>query len=641
MTWPTRLLIGLLLLASAPARATGNPMPAIHADEWVQAAMDASGYADPVAEKLVRYFRLLAPGQADAGEIAAFMADNPDWPNQAVLERRRQEAIAASPSDEAVLTQCMQTPITLPAALARCAAALADTGNGDAAAAEARAAWTTGYADPVNEPGFLKRWGPILTPADEWGRFQHFAGTDPAAAARQIARLPPDLRAAAKDRLGLIQNAPDAMARAQALPAAERESPGLVLDEARWLRRARRDPDALAFWRDHGFVAEQTAGDHLASFWAERNILARELLKDGDNKGAYLMADDHLASSSADSADSAFLAGFIALRRLHDPAMAIPQFQRLADTSHAAITQARAYYWLGRAKAAAGGDPRADYEHAATYPTTFYGQLAARALGEDPTNRIAAAADPTFTGDEAWDFAAHELIRAAAIMVAWGEPGRARAFLLRMSEVAQSPAEQVLSARLALALGMPDAAVFIARRMGLEGRMLPRDGWPMPVDPPATQVDPAVMFALMRQESSFDHGVVSPAGARGLMQLMPGTADAIARQIGAAPATQVSLVTDTAQNMQLGAAYLQGLLDQFSGSLPLAVAAYNAGPARVKQWLADNGDPRTGKVDMVDWIELIPFGETRNYVQRVLENVTIYRARLHEAGVALLAQWSP
>ncbi|HEY6431650.1 MAG TPA: lytic transglycosylase domain-containing protein [Acetobacteraceae bacterium] len=635
------MLIGVLLFAAAPARAAGNPMPAIHADAWAQAAADASGYADPVAEKLVLYFRLLTPGQADAGEIAAFMADNPDWPNQAALERRRQEAIASSPSDETVLTQCTQTPITLPAALARCAGALADAGNGDAATAEARAAWTAGYADPVNEPAFLKRWAPILTPADEWARFQHFAWSEPAAAARQIARLAPDMRAAAKERLALIQNAPDAMARVLTLSPAQRDSPGLVLDEARWLRRARRDPDALAFWRDHGFVAEQTAGDHLAAFWAERNILARELLKDGDNQGAYLMADDHLASSSADSADSAFLAGFIALRRLHDAAAAIPQFQRLAETSHASITQARAYYWLGRAKAASGGDPRDEYERAATYPTTFYGQLAARALGEDPATRIDAAADPSFTDDQAWDFAAHELVRAAAILVAWGEPGRARAFLLRMGEVASLPREQALSARLALALGMPDASVFIARRMGLEGRMLPQDGWPMPVDPPATQVDPAVMFALMRQESSFDHGVVSPAGARGLMQLMPGTADAMARQIGAAPATQVSLVTDTAQNMQLGAAYLQRLLDQFSGSLPLAVAAYNAGPAKVSQWLADNGDPRTGKVDMVDWIELIPYGETRNYVQRVLENVTIYRARLHEAGVALLAQWSP
>ena len=247
--------------------------------------------------------------------------------------------------------------------------------------------------------------------------------------------------------------------------------------------------------------------------------------------------------------------------------------------------------------------------------------------------------DPSFTRDQAWDFTAHELVRAAAILVAWGEPGRARAFLLRMNEVAPTPYEQALCARLALALEMPDTAVFIARRMGLEGEMLPVDGWPMAVEPPSGQVDPAVMLALIRQESSFDHGVVSPAGARGLMQLMPATAQSLAQQIGGAPVTQVSLVTDTAQNMQLGAAYMHGLLDQFAGSLPLAVAAYNAGPSKVNQWLSDNGDPRTGAIDMVDWIELIPYGETRNYVQRVLENVVIYRARRGET--TQVAQWSP
>ena len=414
----------------------------------------------------------------------------------------------------------------------------------------------------------------------------------------------------------------------------------MVLDQARWLRRSQRDAEALTVWRDRGFSAEAAASDHVSAFWVERSILARELLKDGDNQGALLMADDRTVQASSDVADTSFLAGFIALRRLNDPITAIARFQRLADVSRSAISQGRAHYWLGRAEAAAGRDPHAEYEQAAAYPTTFYGQLAARALGEAPAARIDAANDPAFTGEQAWTFTAHELVRAAVILVAWGEPGRARAFLLRMNEVAPSPVEQALCARLALALEMPDTAVFISRRMGQEGRSLPKDGWPMPVSPPADQIDPAVMFALIRQESSFDHRVVSPAGARGLMQLMPATAETVARQIGAAPVTQVSLVNDPAQNMQLGAAYLHSLLDQFSGSLPLAVAAYNAGPLKVNRWLMENGDPRTGKTEMLDWIELIPYGETRNYVQRVLENVTIYSARTHEIDTPLLAQWT-
>ncbi|MGH7154953.1 MAG: lytic transglycosylase domain-containing protein, partial [Acetobacteraceae bacterium] len=252
-----------------------------------------------------------------------------------------------------------------------------------------------------------------------------------------------------------------------------------------------------------------------------------------------------------------------------------------------------------------------------------------------------AARDPAFTSTQVWDFTAHELVRAAVMLVAWGEPGRARAFLLRIAQVAPDAAEQAIAARLTLALGMPDTAVFIGRRMGLEGRMLPVDGWPIPVELPDTSVDPAVMLALIRQESSFDHGVVSPAGARGLMQLMPATADEVSRQVGGPPATPVSLLTDPAQNMKLGGTYFRGLLSHFDGSLPLAIAAYNAGPNKVDEWLATYGDPRHGAIDMIDWIEMIPYGETRNYVQRVLEAVVIYRARRGESGPAVLAQWMP
>ena len=232
-------------------------------------------------------------------------------------------------------------------------------------------------------------------------------------------------------------------------------------------------------------------------------------------------------------------------------------------------------------------------------------------------------------------------MRAALLLTAWHEPGRARAFLLRMAEVAPDAAAQSLAARLALALDLPETAVFIARRMGLEGRMLPRAGWPMPVHPPADgPVDPAVVLALIRQESSFDRGVVSPAGARGLMQLLPGTAEQVAHTLGAS-VTRVALTTDPARNMQLGTAYLAGLLARYHGSLPLAVAAYNAGPHRVDQWLAETGPPTGGAAGMVDWIEQIPYGETRNYVQRVLENVVIYLARRGETDAALTAQWMP
>ena len=640
----------LLALAGAafaqPVPATGrNPMPAIRSDQWAQAAADAAGYADPVAQKLVLYYRLLDPGAATPDEIAAFMRDNPDWPNQSALERRREEAVVADGDDNDVAAQCDARQPALPSALLRCANALSDIGHTNPAVDDARRAWTSGLTDPGQVAALLQRWGGNLTLGDEWLRFQHLAWQDPSDAAMQIARLDPAHRPQAEARLAFQRDAPNAEALLAAAHVHEHDDPGLMLDHARYLRRAGRLPDALALWQRDGAAAQEavraTDADRLRTFWAERNILARDLLEAGDAGGAYALCDHAGQTAPEAVADAEFLAGYIALRKLNDPAAALAHFRKLAEISKAAITQARSWYWQGRAEAAAGKDPKPDYGKAAAWPTTFYGQLAVLALGEDAAalaRRIDALRDPGWTRDVVFDFAAHEVVRAAAFLVAWGDAPRARAFLLQMDALAPDPTDRSLTAALALRLGLPDSAVFVARRMGRDGLMLPVAGWPMPFDPPAGPLDPAVALGIMRQESSFDIGAVSPSGARGLMQLMPFTADAIAKQLGM-PISLVSLTSDAQNNMRLGTAYLAQMLDRFGGSLPLAVAAYNAGPHRVDEWLGENGDPRVGPVDMIDWIEEIPVGETRNYVQRVLENITIYRARRGETTPTLLAQW--
>jgi len=336
-----------------------------------------------------------------------------------------------------------------------------------------------------------------------------------------------------------------------------------------------------------------------------------------------------------------------------------PGSSRCAGLSGAAITQGRAHYWLGRTADAWHGDALAEYRQAAAWPTTYYGQLAARALGEDDaalSARILATHDPAWDRSHAFDFAGRELARAAALLVQWGDPRRARAFILRMDELAPDPGDHALTARLAIGFGMPDLAVAIARNAGARGTMMPDAGWPLAVDPPKGVVEPALALGLIRQESNFDVQAASPAGARGLMQLMPATAATVARELGE-PANLPALTADPDYNMRLGTAYLQGLLLRFSGALPYAIAGYNAGPSRVLDWLASNGDPQGGRAggraggglaggadtssgpDMIDWIELIPFNETRNYVQRVIENVVIYRARLGFTAPHPLARW--
>jgi len=631
----------LALFAATPALAQqADPIAALRADRWADAERAAATYADPVALKLVTYYRLLAPGAATADEITDFMTQSPDWPNQALLERRRQEAIATDPDLASTLAQCDRNKLTVPQTMLHCAEALANAGRNAEAAEAARHAWIAGIGD---EPAFLRRWSGAVGADDTWERFQRFAWHDAAAAARQAPRLDPAHRAAAETRLALQRDAPNADARLAALPTATRRDPGMMLDHARWLRHADRPADALALWERVGEAAQNDApADELAGFWTERNLLARRLLHDGDAAGAYALTDRHGRITPEQTLDAEFLAGFIALRRLTDPAAAKRHFITLVELSKAAITQGRAHYWLGRAIAAAGGDPKPEYQRAAAWPTTFYGQLAALALGDDPSalaRRITALHDPAYTRDQVLAFTDREVVRAAAMLVAWSDPHRARSFLMRMDELAPDPADRALTARFALRLGLPDTAVFVARRMGRDGLLLPEAGWPIAAEPPDGPVDASVALGLIRQESSFDIGAVSPSGARGLMQLMPFTAQAVAKQIGAATSL-VTLTSDPAHNMRLGTAYLREMLDRFDNSLPLATAAYNAGPHRVDEWLAANGDPRTGPIDMLDWIELIPLNETRNYVQRVLENVVVYRARRGESTPTLLAQWT-
>ncbi len=637
-----RLRFALLApFAATPALAQqADPITDIRADRWDDAQRDAATYADPVATKLVTYYRLLTPGAATADEISDFMAQSPDWPNQALLERRRQEAIASEPDLASTLAQCDRNQLTLPRTMLHCAEALANAGRNAEAADEARRAWITGIGD---ETDFLRRWSGAVRPEDTWERFERFAWHDAAAAAREVPRLDPTHRAAATARLALLHDAPNAETLVAALPASLQQDPGMMLDRARWLRHADRTTDAFALWQRAGDTAQDNAPDSaLAAFWTERNLLARRLLHDGDAADAYALVDRHGHIAPEQELDAEFLAGFIALRRLNDPAAATRHFTTLAGLSKSAITQGRAHYWLARAVAASGGDPKPEYQRAAAWPTTFYGQLAALALGDDPASlarRITALHDPAYTRDQVLAFTDREVVRAAAMLVAWNDPHRARAFLLRMDELAPDPADRALTALFALRVGLPDTAVFVARRMGRDGLVLPAAGWPIAAEPPDGPVDASVALGLIRQESSFDVGAVSPSGARGLMQLMPFTAQAMAKQIGTATSL-VSLTSDPAHNMRLGTAYLREMLDRFDNSLPLAVAAYNAGPHRVDEWLADNGDPRTGPIDMLDWIELIPLNETRNYVQRVLENVVVYRARRGESTPTLLAQWT-
>ena len=311
-------LTGLALLLAGSVNAQDlrdpaqNPLTAIRASRWADAQAAAARFADPVAEKLVLYFRLRAPDAATAAEIADFMQRNPDWPAQAMLEQRRQEAIAKDPDDADVLVQCAAnspgvaapvaaSPLSRPStasAMLRCAEALANAGRGGDANETARQAWVATIDDPATETAFLHRWAGVASADDQWARFQRLAWTDAPGAARQITRLDHAHHAAAEARLAVKRDDPQAEPLVATLPSTLRDDPGLMLDRARAFRREDRPTDALAVWMKDGANAQNTAPDHVGEFWAERNVLARKLLQDGGRTGgsytqAYQLVADH------------------------------------------------------------------------------------------------------------------------------------------------------------------------------------------------------------------------------------------------------------------------------------------------------------------------------------------------------------
>jgi soluble lytic murein transglycosylase len=435
-----------------------------------------------------------------------------------------------------------------------------------------------------------------------------------------------------------------AQAAGLATPSVTEPAPPF-LTQAQALHAAGNDTAAAALWVAQAQSAQGAADPaQLLMFWPAQNTLARALLAEGDAKDAYAVV---LAAGPPPSGDTAaqqiaerdFFAGFLALRFLKQPDVAAAWFNGLAGTSPAVITQARAYYWLARSET--GVQAQNDYARAAQYPDTYYGQLAALALGDTPAQlsaRITAAGEPAFSATDALNFALMELPRAAALLIQMGDTHDAQIFLNRLGQTAVDDRTRELAAKMALGLGLPQSAVAIARTAGANGQMLVREGWPMPVQPPAT-LEPAISFGIMRQESSFDPTAVSGSGAKGLMQLMPATARRTAKQNGLA----YNDLYDPTQNMALGTAYLSGLIQQFGNCLPLAIAAYNAGPQNVANWLAANGDPELGRnpggADIIDWVEEIPFSETRNYVQRVSEAITIYRAFATGSADDPVAPW--
>lgn len=599
-----------------------NAFKAAAADRHDEALQLLQGAPDRLPGKIVRWMKFAAPG-AGFAETAAFIRENPGWPNLAALRRAAEAAMPDTLPNAQVVSWFRQYPPLTTGGVIRYADALLAAGERDAAARLVRGHWTDADLSVPDEQSMLVRYREILRRQDHLARLDRLLWDRQEAAARRLLPLVPegygDLIAA---RMALFNNATNAEALAARVPASLRGDAGLAYEWVRYLRRKGDDRGA----------AERLSNppDRVVRpplWWVERNIVIRRLMSRGDNRLAYRLAMDHRQDDGVAQAEAEFLAGFIALRRLNRPGDALGHFETIHKGFSSPITRARGAFWAGKAAEAAGNAARAAewYGRAAQYGVTFYGQLAAHEAG----TRVRLPAEPKAKEADAVAFEKRELVRAARLVhrIAGRTDDRLAMFLRRIALDAKDGEELHLAARLAQDLGRPDLAIAAAKDKVQDGIFLIETGYPTISLAGVTAPEGPLVLSLIRQESTFNPLIVSSAGARGLMQLMPQTAQLVAARLGVQH-TQAKLTADPQHNVRLGSAYMADMLARHNGSYVLAIASYNAGPNRVRQWLEQYGDPRTPAVDMLDWIEQIPFSETRNYVQRVLEATIVYRSRL-------------
>ena len=590
-------------------------------------ARDLAAHAkEPLVGRLVQWLWLQnANSGAPFEQIAQFIETAPDWPSREAMLRRADEAITQAVGDGRILAWYKAYPPQSGLGWLRYAEALERQGR-DAEMMDAlRRAWSDGNLSLTDETELWREFSARLTNDDNARRLDRLLWDEQYDAARRmLPRVTPDMRAIAEARLALARNVEGAERVAAALPASLQEDGGLAYDRMRWNRRRGQDDTVEALL----YAAPDDLG-RAEKWWVERHYRARKAMAEGRISEAYRLAAGHGLKDGASLVEAEWLAGWIALRLLQEPRTAQKHFDAMLAHVTTPVSQARAGYWLGRSFEALGDREQARiwYGQAAKHATVFYGQLASFAL--TPSAQLRLPAEPEPSAEAIARFNRREVVRAAKILVELGQEQRLRPFILRLAHTAENMDEHRLVARLARQLNRVDLAVAATKRSARYGGLAQvQEAFPL-VEPMARTHAPetALVLAVARQESEFNQYAVSPVGARGLMQLMPATAKGVAKELKTAYAP-AKLTDDAHYNVKLGSHYLQGLLDNWDHNYVLSLAAYNAGEARVRRWIKDWGDPRVQGIDPVDWIELIPFSETRNYVQRVLESVQVYRALL-------------
>ncbi|CAN7443026.1 lytic transglycosylase domain-containing protein [Mesorhizobium amorphae] len=563
--------------------------------------------------------------QVPSGDIADAAKMLPNWPGTIALRKNSERALYRENPSPQIVTKAFDgsQPLT-PEGMIILARSYVALGNAKAARSVLSPFWRMEKLEAKDEAAVIKEFGALIPAADHRFRMERMFYADRISSALRVAGLA-GAQPLADAWAAVSKGDKNAAKLLKAVPAAQR-SAGYFFAQAEYLRKQQKFADAAAIVMKAPSDREALADPD--AWWVERRLLSRELVDQGDMKTAYRIVAAHAAESAANAAEAEFHAGWYALRGLNDPATAATHFARIANLAQGPMSLSRAYYWLGRAAEVGGPGNAKDYfSRAAAYGTTFYGQLAGERVGLRSLN----IAYPSPSAADRKNFATREAVSAIMRLQEAGYDRYAETLYRDLAGQLTSPGELALLAVLAEKQDNHFMALKIGKIAGARGIDVGALSHPLGVIPDTANISgsgKALAYAIARQESEFNVGAISSAGARGLLQLMPGTARQLAKKAGLT-FSQTRLTSDAGYNATLGAAFLGEQLDRFDGSYVLTFAGYNAGPNRAAQWVAKYGDPRGKDVDaVVDWIERIPYTETRSYVQRVMENYEVYKMRI-------------
>jgi soluble lytic murein transglycosylase len=593
--------------------------------DW-DGALDAAGPPGSVARDIVQWNRLRA-SRGDFAESLDFLRRNPGWPGLALLRERSEKTIPQDTNAAEVLDFfTAQKPETGTGSL-RFARALWDTGAKQEAMAEAIRGWTSFALSQEEEDQFMVDWPQTLA-RHHWARMDMLLWRGLSAQAeRHMPRIDDGHKALAHARIDLREDRPGVDDRIARVPAAMADDPGLAYERFLWRARKGRNADAVELLLERSGSAESLGRPEAWASW--RAVLARWAMREGDGSTAYRIAANHQIADDSDiRSELEWLAGYIALRKLDDGETALAHFRDFRGGVESPISLGRAGYWEGRALEALGrtDEAQAAYTRAGQHQSAFYGLLAAEKAGVAMDEAL--TGDETFPGYRDAPFWNTSVMQAARLLLAAEERYLAERMVIQLSESLDRTGLGQLM-QWAEDENAPHLQLMLAKyALRFHGILFQRPYFPTPeIGPGNRTVTRAMEMAIARRESEFDPGARSGVGALGLMQLMPGTAEDMARRLDIDLA-QARLTSEMPYNTRLGSEYLAYLIEQFGRNPVLIAVAYNAGPGRARSWSEQMGDPRDPSVDVIDWIEHIPFTETRNYVMRVTESLPNYRARL-------------